>query len=139
MRPYVKPTWPMWCSYIPDAGFANPQNHTHARRLYTKRDGLRSPASKLNNWCCARLPLLRERHLPLLFAASMADEPTRDRHSHTRWSRLVNSPGPNLALGTSVRIEARTSPAKLWRPVASMCRATGGRTQDLRKNRDPQT
>ena len=53
---YVEPTWPMWCSCIPDAGFASPQNHTHARRLYTKRDGLRSPPSKLNNWCWARLP-----------------------------------------------------------------------------------
>ena len=105
----------MWCSYIHDAGFANPQIHAHARRLYTRRDGLRSPPGKLNNWCCARLPLLRKRHLPLLFAASMADEPTRDRHSHTRWSRLVSCPGPNLTLGRSVRIAVPMSPAKLWR------------------------
>ena len=61
VQPYVEP---MCCSYIPDAGFANPQGHAHARRLYTRRDGLRSPPSKLYIWCCARLPLLRERHLP---------------------------------------------------------------------------
>ena len=111
VQPYVEP---MWCSYIPDTGFATPQNHAHARRLYTRQDGLRSSPSKLNNWCCARLPIVRERHLPLLFVASTADEPTRDRHSHTQWSWLVSSPGLNLALGTGVRIAAPTSPAKLW-------------------------
>ena len=129
LQPYVEP---MWCSYMHDAGFANPHRRAHARRFYTRRDGLRSPPSKLNSWCCARLPLLRERHLPLLFAASMADEPTRDRHSHTQWSRLVSSPGPNLALDKRQNSSTHES-CKVLAPVASMCRATGGRTEDLRK------
>ena len=40
MQPHVEP---IWCSYIPDAGYACPHGHARARRLYTRRDDLRTP------------------------------------------------------------------------------------------------
>ena len=55
---------PLWCSYIPDAGYACPQGHAHARRLYTRRDYLRSPPSKNSKMAVPQTTLLTCSEVP---------------------------------------------------------------------------